>query len=299
MVTQNTTNITNIPAPRVPFVDARTGLVSHEWYRFLLNLFTLTGGGQSDMTIRDILIGPSAENSQAQIAELQKQIEILESINIQQSAYLTEVHKQIEDLNLLPPILNDDRTKLDKLIVKAGSATAPSITTEGDEDTGVYFPAANKITITTDGVERLRVGSTGNIAIATGKKFYLDNVTEAGDTYLIESAANTVDLYVGGIKALKIMMTGTEIAGHPKLEGVTATGATGTGKLVFDSAPTLSAPNLGTPSVLVGTNITGTAASLSVGYATSAGSAPTSGFSGTVAPVASITVLNGLVTAIA
>ncbi len=38
-------NITQIPAPRVPLTDERTGLISREWYRFLLNLFTLAGGG--------------------------------------------------------------------------------------------------------------------------------------------------------------------------------------------------------------------------------------------------------------
>ena len=52
-------DITNIPSPRVPFVDPRTGLVSREWYLFLLNLFTLTGGGQSAATIQDALLSGS------------------------------------------------------------------------------------------------------------------------------------------------------------------------------------------------------------------------------------------------
>ena len=34
-------NTTNIPAPRVPFIDQRTGLMSREWYRFFFNQFTL------------------------------------------------------------------------------------------------------------------------------------------------------------------------------------------------------------------------------------------------------------------
>lgn len=42
-------NITNIPAARVPFIDDKTGLISREWYRFLFNLFTLTGGGGTTM----------------------------------------------------------------------------------------------------------------------------------------------------------------------------------------------------------------------------------------------------------
>ena len=43
------------------------------------------------------------------------------------------------------------------------------------------------------------------------------------------------------------------------------TDETGTGAAVFATSPTLVTPNLGTPSTLVGTNITGTAASLSIG----------------------------------
>jgi len=46
------------------------------------------------------------------------------------------------------------------------------------------------------------------------------------------------------------------------------TDETGTGAAVFANSPTLVTPNLGTPSVLVGTNITGTAAGLTVGTAT-------------------------------
>ena len=43
---------------------------------------------------------------------------------------------------------------------------------------------------------------------------------------------------------------------------------TGTGLAVFATSPILTTPNLGTPSALVGTNITGTAAGLTVGTAT-------------------------------
>ena len=36
---------TQIIAPRVPIVDPQTGLVSHEWYRFLYNLYEIAGAG--------------------------------------------------------------------------------------------------------------------------------------------------------------------------------------------------------------------------------------------------------------
>ena len=53
-------NITNITAPRVPLVDERTGLISREWYRFFLNLFFLTGSGQSAVTLEDLQHMPDA-----------------------------------------------------------------------------------------------------------------------------------------------------------------------------------------------------------------------------------------------
>ena len=45
--------------------------------------------------------------------------------------------------------------------------------------------------------------------------------------------------------------------GHQTIEGVTSTGATGTGNLVYSASPTLTTPALGTPSALVLTNATG------------------------------------------
>ena len=38
-------NTTQIPAPRVPFMDENTGTISREWFRFLNNLYTILGGG--------------------------------------------------------------------------------------------------------------------------------------------------------------------------------------------------------------------------------------------------------------
>ena len=49
------------------------------------------------------------------------------------------------------------------------------------------------------------------------------------------------------------------LSGHPTLEGVTATGATGTGKLVFDTSPTLVTPVLGIASATTINKVTLTA----------------------------------------
>mgnify|MGYP000075295844 CR=1 FL=1 len=89
-------NITQIPAPRVPFLDEKTGTISREWFRFLNNLFILTGNGQNQFSITDLQLGPptqdgavntglindlsaapSASTQESQIAELQKQVQAL------------------------------------------------------------------------------------------------------------------------------------------------------------------------------------------------------------------------------
>jgi hypothetical protein len=43
-MSEQTPNITKIPAPRVPLLDQRTGLISREWFRFFNNLYVITGG---------------------------------------------------------------------------------------------------------------------------------------------------------------------------------------------------------------------------------------------------------------
>jgi len=42
------TQLTRIPASRVPITDTENGTVTREWYRYLFNLFTITGGGQAN-----------------------------------------------------------------------------------------------------------------------------------------------------------------------------------------------------------------------------------------------------------
>jgi len=74
----NTTNITNIPAPRVPFIDERTGLISREWFRFLNNQFQLTGGGTTQISTADLELTPSlAATTEDVIPELEKEIQAL------------------------------------------------------------------------------------------------------------------------------------------------------------------------------------------------------------------------------
>jgi hypothetical protein len=47
----------------------------------------------------------------------------------------------------------------------AGSAAAPAITTTGDTNTGIWFPAADTIAFTEGGVESMRIDSAGNLGL--------------------------------------------------------------------------------------------------------------------------------------
>jgi hypothetical protein len=73
-----------------------------------------------------------------------------------------------------------------------------------------------------------------------------------GADTLVGVHSGTTDLLFSGTQIAAFVNASPTITGHATVEGVTATGATGTGKLVFDGTPTLVTPVLG---VATGTSI--------------------------------------------
>ena len=67
-------NITNIPAPRVSFIDERTGLISREWFRFLLNLFTRIEDGSIDINL--LLTAPQSSDQSGNFAATAQEAEL-------------------------------------------------------------------------------------------------------------------------------------------------------------------------------------------------------------------------------
>ena len=78
-------NITNIPAPRVPFIDERTGQISREWFRFLNNQFVLTGSGQTSISTADLELTPASTADD----------------------YASVFQAEIDALKMTPPIIPD------------------------------------------------------------------------------------------------------------------------------------------------------------------------------------------------
>jgi hypothetical protein len=123
-------NVTTIPAPRTPLTDPATGLLSREWYRFFLNLFDLTGQGSNPTSLEDLQIGPpfatvdevinstdikiqgfatspSQDALLAQIAELQKQVNALQS---QPQVDISAITATIAGLSTVPVVKTADFT---------------------------------------------------------------------------------------------------------------------------------------------------------------------------------------------
>ena len=54
-----------------------------------------------------------------------------------------------------------------QFVAAAGTASLPVITTTGDTNTGIFFPAADQVAITTGGTQRAVVDASGNLLVGT------------------------------------------------------------------------------------------------------------------------------------
>jgi len=129
--------------------------------------------------------------------------------------------------------------------------------------TATNVPLAANLTTDANGVE-LAVNAVD------GKLFYKDN---AGVVQVLATKAAAQNTFSAGTTGLTpnvatsgaVVLSGTLAVANG---GTGVTASTGTGSNVLNTSPVLVSPALGTPTALVGTNITGTAAGLTAGNAT-------------------------------
>jgi hypothetical protein len=116
--------------------------------------------------------------------------------------------------------------------VQAGSASLPAITTTGDTNTGIFFPAADTIAFSEGGVEAARFDSSGNLGLGTtspvGKLHVESSGTlqglfrcTAGASYTSVRLYNDVN---SSARALEIDYFGSTAGGGERAE-ITTTGS--------------------------------------------------------------------------
>jgi hypothetical protein len=86
--------------------------------------------------------------------------------------------------------------------VPAGTATAPAITTTGDTNTGIFFPAADTIAFAEGGTEAMRIASDGAVLVGTTTNYSIASSTATGfktvgNGQTVAYASGDTPLFVG------------------------------------------------------------------------------------------------------
>jgi hypothetical protein len=76
----------------------------------------------------------------------------------------------------------------------AGTALLPALTTTGDANTGIYYPAADTFAVTTGGSERFRIDSSSNVGIGVTPS---GTIYSSSETRLV--VKGTANNYVGTV----------------------------------------------------------------------------------------------------
>lgn len=262
-------NITNIPAPRVSIIDERTGLISREWYRFFLNLFTLVGQGNNPTSLDDIQVGPPSQQINVLVAsnitdQAPPSVPFVSVADNQALAPPSTPFVQIADNQALAPtfiqlsIPNYADLLPPVIPTTASSGTVTSVDVSGGS-TGVTFsggPITTSGTITMAGTLAVANGGTGatstptngQLLIGNGSNYTPANLT-AGTNITITNGSGTITISAtGGSGSVTSVdgsggSTGLTLTGGPittsgtlTLGGTLAVASGGTGSTTLDGA---------------------------------------------------------------
>jgi hypothetical protein len=159
-----------------------------------------------------------------------------------------------------------------------GANTSLTLPASGTVISTVTNMAANPVTGTPSSTTYLRGDGTWSTVTATTATNLAGG---ALGSIPYQSGSSTTLFVAGNTTTTPQFLTSTGSAGVATAP--TLTSSTGSGNVVLATSPTLVTPALGTPSALVGTNITGTAASLSIGGNAATATTATNQSGGTVA----------------
>jgi len=108
------------------------------------------------------------------------------------------------------------RINTDKQIVAAaGTASLPALTTTGDVNTGIFFPAADTIAFAEGGAEAMRIDSSGRMLIGqTSGNYPLEVTGGNGNGIKFTESSNNVQCIMAGFNSTALFGT---ITNHPML----------------------------------------------------------------------------------
>jgi len=81
---------------------------------------------------------------------------------------------------------------LSQLLMPSGTASAPSISFDGDTNTGVYRTGADQLALATGGSGRLFVDASGNVGVGAAPAWPVHIVTTVNDSFFLERNADSV-----------------------------------------------------------------------------------------------------------
>ena len=113
-------NISDIVAPRVPFVNEK-GVIAREWYNFLFTLFNLTGGGSSPTSIPDLAVEPSPLGV-GEIVDLLDRMNV-EPVSTPVASRLDEMLRVLQGVRVAPS--SPDAVELTRVIQSLRVAPLP------------------------------------------------------------------------------------------------------------------------------------------------------------------------------
>jgi hypothetical protein len=110
------------------------------------------------------------------------------------AVYLGNTTTSLGNVTLTNVTISSGNVSVSTATVGAGSNTAPSITTTGDTNTGIFFPAADTIAFSEGGTEAMRLDSAGNMGLGVTPSAwaspFANGVFEFSGGFLAPSVAN-------------------------------------------------------------------------------------------------------------
>jgi hypothetical protein len=227
-------NITQIPAPRVPFLDERSGLISREWYLFFQNIFILTGSGSNATTLEELQLGPPTQPGVTSVTGVPPVVSSggatpaisMPAATSDDNGYLTST--DWNTFNSKGTVLSVSVVSANGLAGTVATATTTPAVTLSTTVTGVLKGDGTAISAATSGTDYAPAtsgtsilygsgaGGFSNVTIGTGVAFAAGTLSATGSGGTVTSVTGTAPVVSSGgaTPAISIAAATTSVNGY-------------------------------------------------------------------------------------